>query len=72
MAEKKIKERIKNVFTLAKPTKRFFVLNMPAEVDTSPHWLFWVMVTAGVVLLGSIIYYRMEIPTTIQAFLPVL
>lgn len=70
MAERKIPAKLKNVFTLAKPTKRFFVLNMPNEVDSTPHWLFWLMVAAGIVLVGSIIYYRVVTPATIQAFLP--
>jgi hypothetical protein len=73
VAEKKnVKSRLRQILTQANAKKRLAIIDMPEELETTPHWMLWLVALSLVGLIGSIIWQSLADNSSIQAYLPFL
>jgi hypothetical protein len=70
--KKDIKTHINTALAQIKAKKRLTIIEMPEEMETSPHWLLWLAVLALVGLVVAIGWQSFSTNHDLQAYLPFL
>jgi len=73
VAEKKsIKVRINKALAQAKAKKRLMIIEMPEEMETTPHWLLWLVLLSLIGFGISAGWQLFAVGSNLQAYLPFL